>query len=229
MEAYLSHELPAIMREQTIIHGGNQSWLPKKYVQKSGCGLIAGTDLLLYFSRYKKGCRTELFGELPSDGTPVSSEVYSRLTDRMRKRFFPVLPGLGMSGWALMVGVNLYFLRFHLSLRACWRPAGPKLWKHMEEMLSKNIPVPMAIGQNIPFPWTNHRLAFYMKKTDGTYAEVCRVKAHFVTVTGMDDSWLRITSWGRGYYINRKEYEEYIKKYSSMLVCGILTVKKRRK
>ena len=78
------------MREQTIIHGGNQSWLPKKYVQKSGCGLIAGTDLLLYFSRYKKGCWTELFGELPSDGTPVSSEVYSRLTDRMRKRFFPV-------------------------------------------------------------------------------------------------------------------------------------------
>ena len=43
----------------------------------------------------------------------------------------------------------------------------------------------------------------------------------------MDDEWLRISSWGRLYYLKRSEFEEYVHKYSLGFTSNILLVEKR--
>jgi hypothetical protein len=45
-----------------------------------------------------------------------------------------------------------------------------------------------------------------------------------VTVTGMDDEWLQIASWGKRYFIRRCEYMEYIRKNSSYFASNILHI-----
>ena len=51
-------------------------------------------------------------------------------------------------------------------------------------------------------------------------------KSHYITATGIDSEWLRISSWGTEYYINRKEYDEYIRKYSTAIVSNILMLRR---
>ena len=51
-------------------------------------------------------------------------------------------------------------------------------------------------------------------------------KAHFVTITGMDEEWLRISSWGKEYFINRREYDDYVKTHSTWLVSNIGLVRR---
>ena len=46
-----------------------------------------------------------------------------------------------------------------------------------------------------------------------------------MTVTGLDESWAQISSWGRLLYINRTEFDEYTKKHSAGFLCSILYIK----
>ena len=43
----------------------------------------------------------------------------------------------------------------------------------------------------------------------------------------MDEDWLRISSWGRLYYINRQDFEEYIHRYSLSFVSNVLLVERK--
>lgn len=93
-------------------------------------------------------------------------------------------------------------------------------------MLVHDLPVILAVGPNFPIPWKRHKLAFYQKRGQ-EYIEACRTAAHFVVITGMCGQWLEISSWGNKYYVNMKEYEEYVAHYSCPLVSNIIYVKKR--
>jgi len=42
----------------------------------------------------------------------------------------------------------------------------------------------------------------------------------------MDELWLRVSSWGREYYIRRSEYLSYSRLHSLSLTCNILLVEK---
>lgn len=242
MESNLHHQFLTVRRGGIVSYGGNQSWFDHGYMRKSGCGVICSMDLLLYLNMYKAKCSTEFFQELPLQSTVenhtsantipmgaihnvVMEEDYSYLANQLHWKYFPVIPHLGMPGWSIVMGLNRYFRKYRIPLRASWGLQGRLLWKRMEEMLKKDIPVILAVGPNFPFTWTNHKLAFYMKKRDGGYERTCSVKAHFVTVTAMNDTWIRISSWGKEYYIKRKEYMSYVKKYSSFLVSNLIYIK----
>ena len=69
------------------------------------------------------------------------------------------------------------------------------------------------------------KLNLYIRRSDGTYVAASRVKAHYMTVTAMDDTWLTVSSWGRPYYIHRGEYEDYGKKHSIALVNNLVWLK----
>ena len=45
-------------------------------------------------------------------------------------------------------------------------------------------------------------------------------------VYGIDEQWLRISSWGREYYINRKEYERYTKENSSFAFSNLIYLRR---
>ena len=92
-------------------------------------------------------------------------------------------------------------------------------------MLSDDIPVILAVGPNLPFVWKKEKLTFYTKNHEGNLLPTAKTKAHFVTVTGRDGAWLRISSWGKEYYISIREYREYVKSHSSFLVSNVIDIK----
>jgi len=230
-ENYLRHSLPIIQRDDEVIRGGNQSWLPWKYMRKSACGNIAGTDLLMYLHKYRRGCQTGFFQGVDesSDEAAMPLDEYCTYIDRMRKSYFPVIPYGGMSGFSLALGLNAYFLRYRIPLRAFWGVRPGRMWECVEAMLKADVPVILSIGQNVPFVFTKHKVNLYIKVNKDTMAVGRKVKGHFVTVTGCSDEWIRITSWGKEFYIYKKDYEEYVKKHSSMLVSNILVIGRIRR
>lgn len=97
----LRHPYIAVMKEGRLSYGGNQQWSRKKAVQKYGCGVIAGTDLLLYLSLHKEYCKGKEFKNWEKENGILEAEEYMELAETMRRHYFPVIPGLGMPGWLL--------------------------------------------------------------------------------------------------------------------------------
>lgn len=216
----ISNPYPAIEKDGKLSFGGNQSWFPQSYLQKVGCGLIACTNLLLYLERYGTGCE-ELFDNTSKEKSSYTLAEYNSYAEWLNKKYFPVIPGVGMIGWFMVWGLNRYFRKHHMKIRAAWGVRPERLWTCMEEMLLKNLPVILSVGPNFPFVWRKNKLPFYIQNKDGNYVQACQVSGHYVTVTAMDETWLCISSWGKKYYINRQEYMEYARRYSGFLVSNM--------
>ena len=73
----------------------------------------------------------------------------------------------------------------------------------------QDIPVILSIGGNFPLIWKKDRLPLYRKTGDGVYIKSSSTRAHYVTVTGIEHGWLRISSWGQEWYINWREYRNF--------------------
>lgn len=225
---HLANPYVTVRQKEKIYYGGNQSWNQKKLVRTSGCGITASVDLLFYLNCYRKKCQSKLFSHIHRRGGPaeMSYEQYNHCVDFMYHHYFPILNYFGINGIYWILALNVYFLYHQMPLYARWGVFHKHLWEDIAKMLSDNIPVPLGIGPNFPFLWTNHKLNFYQKMQDGRYRVACQVKAHYVTVTGMDDTWLEIASWGKKYYINREEYWSYVKQYSNFFVSNIVYIKR---
>ena len=102
---------------------------------------------------------------------------------------------------------------------------GGKLWQRCEDMLRRDIPVIFSVGANFPKIWGRERLRLYTKLPDGTFRPSGSVRAHFMTATALDDTHIRVSSWGRMYYISRGEFDEYVKKHSGSIICNIVYIK----
>lgn len=153
-------------------------------------------------------------------------DAYMCRVKQMNRRYFPVIPGLGMTGFGLAFGLNRYFWKHHWDVRAFWGLRQDRFFDRMEEMLEQDIPVIMSIGPVFPNRWSRCRLPLY-KKYGEEYREVTRINAHFITATGMDREWIRAASWGNIYYINRAEYMEYARKKSTFIFSNLVMIKRK--
>ena len=221
----LKNKYISIAYESGSSFGGSQRLCGSKILADCGCGLIAAVDLLLYLSRNNEEFRAESLSEF-SFCEILPKENYNKLIKKMCHSYFPVIPRFGMNGLGLMAGMQMFFKRNSIPLSCYWRLSDKDLWYKVEEMLANDIPVIMSIGPNFPLVWKNQRVALYTKTGDGEYISSSHVKAHFITVTGIDEQWLEISSWGRRYYLNRRMYEEYVSKYSAAFVSNILYIKR---
>lgn len=224
--AELKHPYICVERNGERSYGGSQGWSSRSLVQKCGCGVIAGTDLLLYLHQNRPGCDTPVFCAAPNGGA-VEQRDYEVCADKLCRGYFPLIPYFGLNNLVLTVGLNRYFWKYRLELRARWGVRPSRLWEAVRTMLETDIPVILAIGANFPFVWQNHQVRFYLRAADGSYRSTYTVKAHYVAVTGWDGEWLQVSSWGGKYYINCKEYEEYVKKHSCCLLSNIVYVRSR--
>lgn len=220
----IKHNYISVGYGKSVSFGGSQMRSASRTVREVGCGVIAALDLLLYLTRSRPDCSCDFFRDAAADGV-IDEREYDLLVHRLSKRYFPLIPKLGINGLLLSAGLNAFFLRYRLPYRAAWGLGSRKLWKEIEEMLSSDIPVILAIGPNFPFFWHKNELDFYALRSDGTHFPACKIRAHYVTVIGMDDEWLRISSWGREYYIRKNEYEEYIRRQSGSIVSNIVKIK----
>lgn len=217
--AYIS-----VLRNGVLSYGGSQRWSDSAALRQCGCGVIAALDLLLYLRQQRTDCRG-LLKELPSAG-PIPWPLYDRCARQLSRRYMPVLPPIGTNGWAMALGLNGYFLRRGVPLRASWGVGRDRLWTRMGELLDSDVPVILSIGKNFPRVWRNVETAFYTPgREDGGPA--CSTNAHFVTVTAMDDRWLTVSSWGHPYRLSREEFDRYRREASASLLCTILDVRSK--
>lgn len=240
----LQHAYPSIEGS----YGGSQSWFENRNMSEGGCGVVAAGDLLLYLGMYRKGCRTEeMHGLFHGDGE-ISRPRYKRYLLGLRRNYFPVLPRLGMPYWALVLGLNRYFRKYHLGLKARWGVLPWNMTSRMEDMLRRDIPVVLAVGPRISLPilpgkrgqsvsgkgmraylkelfFRDERLNLYQEDDKGGLRCTARTKAHFIAATGIGDGKIKISSWGRPYVVDWEEYKAYVRRNSNYLMCNLCYIR----
>lgn len=226
MKTELRHRFIEVEGARGVTYGGNQRYSRQDYVRKYGCGVIASCDLLLYLSRFRDDCKKGFFAEASlKDG--ITLEKYNDLADRLRHHYLPVIPGYGINGFSLAIGLNMYFTRYGLPFTARWGVGHKHLWSSINEMLEKDIPVIFSIGNEFPRFWRKDRLGLYSAPDRDNLKPVKSTRAHYVSVTGCDEQWLRISSWGKEYYVNKVEYCRFVDEYSNYLFSNILYIKEK--
>ncbi len=196
----------------TYTYGGSQILSDNANIQRCGCGVVAAADLILYMG--------DVLG--PS---PLLLNSYNRFLKYLNKHYFPLIPRFGMNSLALTAGLNLYFRNRKLPFRAAWLVSGEKFYSNLEKQISENLPVIMSIGPNFPYFWRKNDLNLYSKINDA-YIKTGSARAHFVTATGIDEKYIRISSWGRELYINRDEFTTYRHANSNSFLCNMLKITK---
>ena len=209
-------------------YGGSQLLLPGRTEQAVGCGVVAALDLLLYLAR-AHGYSVQLGGaDVPRGEEAIPAADYARLAREVRRRYIPLIPGSGAGGFTLAAGLNRCFRANGLPYRAIWGVPYGRLWDEIGAMLAQDIPVDLSVGPNFPRLWQRHALRLY-RDEDGAARtpSADAARAHYVTVTGMDGGWLRVSSWGRAYEIRRDEYLAYVRAHSARLFSNILLIRRR--
>lgn len=217
----LKHPYITVAKEHKHFYGGSQMLSASPNMREVGCGVIAALDLLLYLCRFHEGCGSGFFAEAAADGV-IDSEEYDALAQRLSRRYFPLIPKLGINGLMLAAGLNVFFRRYGFPLRARWGVGSRRLFEEIEEQLAQDLPVILSIGPNFPLIWKKDTLCFYLPGHEDGSGSACSVRAHYVTVTGIDGRYLHISSWGRPYLIDREEYLRYIRRSSGSLVSNFV-------
>ena len=219
--------------------GGNQGWFEELSNKRKatrladfGCGLIGVGDILLYITGGK------VMDENSKQVTGISSSAYNDYILSIEKKYFHVLPKLGISGPLLAWGMNLYFLIHKKKIReatgakyhARWFVRKKNILKRAKEMLSNDIPVLFSVG---PGFFKKEKINLYTRaEHDGkpVFKQTSRTKDHYMIITGVlegEKTMLEISSWGSKYYISFNEYLHYIKKNDNSFFSNILYIKKK--
>lgn len=222
----LQHPYISIALPHGKSYGGGQQHAFDAMLRRCGCGVVAAADLLLYLTRWHTHGAVDYFAGLLTD-EPVPLPVYNALLRNLSRREFPMIPYAGINGVMLMAGMQLFFRRHGMPYTARWCLASGRLWERIEEMLRADIPVIMSVGPNFPLIWGDKCVRFYALSPAGGYVPASRAKAHYFTVTGLDGEWLRISSWGRRYYLRRREFEDYVKHTSTTIASNILLIARK--
>lgn len=210
MERELKRPYPRVWDGARLSYGGSQHWFAEETMRRCGCGVVACADALLYLTGR---------GELPM-------EEYRDYANHLR-RYFPLIPRRGIDGVRLALGFNACLRGNGLPVRARWCASGERFWPRLSEMLDADLPAVVAIGPNFPRFWDAKTLTLYRETPEGGYAPDSATKAHFVTVTGLDEAWMRVSSWGRRLYVGRAAYERYMRERSGALFTNLLYLKRK--
>ncbi len=209
----LKKEYWTIKSENTIFCGGNQKRFPDILMKRDGCGLIAAADVLGYLTDVNR-VRTE---------KEYWNYIYSK------QRYFHIIQGRGMPAWAMLMGVRKWCREEKLPYKIRWGCLPGKRYQNVIKMLSQDIPVILVVGPNFPNKFGKKCVKFYQKNESGEYIEAASTRGHYVVGLGMENGWLKISSWGSIYYINWKEFEEYASKTSFFLFTNICCISKKKR
>lgn len=224
VEHRLLHSFPAEDNNGLLTYGGSQLLSESAVIRKCGCGVVAAADLLIYLHRHRRGCTAEALRQFSAE-RPISATEYNALLKSLALRYFPLTPPVGINGLSLAYGLNRFFRHSGIKLCAQWGVNYKRLWSSIEQMIDADIPVIFAVGPNFPQFWQDDKTWLYTRLPDGSYKKIGAIRAHFMSVTAISEEWLTVSSWGHRYFINRPEYESYVKAHSSKLLCNIVYIK----
>lgn len=243
--------------ENEVSYGGRQQWFSDKIVaskatrlHKYGCGVIALADLFMYLSCTRSYIRqSSALESLEKDGK-LLKENYLSYVEYIRDKYVYVLPKLGVPNVELIVAANRYFITHQMPYLAKMGYLIDQrvLLQNMITMLQKDLPVILLIGR--PFPRVIYQnvlkckkvgVTFYeQRKSDEGYSYVpasTNVEGHYVVVTEIlidkearqkrDKVMLKISSWGKIYYMSYYEYCKYVMRYGTSLQGSIIHIVER--
>ena len=220
----LKHPLCAVAYPDGLSFGGSQMHSSDNTMVKCGCGIVAVQEVLLYLIRYHGCPGKDLFGEMAFKAV-VSSEEYHKVLDHIRARYLHLIPSFGINGISLVTGMNAAFRRYGFPYRGQWKIASRSFYPSMEEMLLNDIPVIISVGPNFPAVWGKRTVALNPERNMiGIPAQ--GINAHYMIATGLDDECIHVSSWGRRYSIDRREYDEYVRRISSSIVSNLVYIKR---
>ncbi len=199
--------------------GISQTWSSSSVYRGYGCGTTAALMVLGYLHWHHPKGHSVPFANFPKS---PNREQCVRLIDTVGQRYFPVLPRFGMNGFSLAGYMHLYFRRFRMPYRAMWYSMGSGLLSRMDEMLANDIPVIFSVGPDFPLLWQKHPLPLYGKV--GDRMPVTSVRAHYMVAVGVENGWIRLSSWGREYALPVGEWLTHHKYHSGGLVDGIVYI-----
>ena len=222
-KAGLRHGYLSVEKGGRNSFGGNQNWFGGM-LEKCGCGIISAADLLWYL---EKKANAESSGKL-------GFEEYEQYVRKLRRSFL-LIPYHGMPGFVMAACLDHYLKKRKLGYRAYWGTLPGKFQTTIREMLENDIPVPFCVGPCLTQAFAKkgtRGLKLYEKRTgdDGSEQLVWTktVHSHFMTMTGIEGDWVRVSSWGEEYYISMKELEAFVKKDGLGLFTNIISVRKIR-
>ncbi|MBE6023792.1 MAG: hypothetical protein E7231_11285 [Cellulosilyticum sp.] len=247
-----------IRDEHRRSYGGNQTWFPKEgtieehFTHEYGCGVIAITDLFLYWAMTRpNGGNTLAAGSIEAYNK-ISKEKYMSLVEEIRKRYAFIFASAGTFGLQLERAINSYAKDNNINCRAKLEMDLNDLTmlKRIQQSLDNNHPVILMVGHSFPLILSRLRkkgIPFYkqtrifgtsIKNKDKPYAcyEIAKknIFGHFVTITGMiidaqseranEHIMLRIASWGSEYYISYHHLRQYINQMSMPYLTAVITI-----
>lgn len=214
-----------------VSYGGNQNWSKSRKMQKVGCGVIAMADLCIYLAEQNPNMMTDAIRKINKPKGLYNKNDYLEFVRFFYVHYVILLMHKGMLGIAMKHTMNRYFMLNDIGLKAKWKmfQSDEAMMKDIRHLIRKNKPVILAIGQNRYNPFGTKGIRFYVEK-DGAMKESHRgeVHSHYVTVTGVETvkgrEYLVVSSWGKKYYIDYKEYRDYVNNVGDKITSGILYI-----
>lgn len=255
----LQKQYISVQDQGNISYGGNQEWFPnekmaitKRLIHYYGCGVIAITDLFLYWALTLKNGKDTLAGQYIDKNGKIAKEKYMALVEEVRTKYAFIFGRAGTFAFQLTMAINRYIRENHIEHEAKLDLGLDDLTmlKRIQTMLNSNQPVILMIGNSFPilnFSKTKKGVPFYRQRLKvsskvnsqhESYAKYGLVKkgvfGHFVTITDMiidehperthEHIMLKITSWGNEYYISYHHLRRYINTYSTPYLSAIITI-----
>lgn len=199
--------------DQGFFRGGSGPLDARKNAM--GCGVVAFSDLLLYLGNGDPG---KIIAENRSYVNRINGQnAYTEYYNCIYEFLGGVSKRSGISGMKLAMRFNRLSKREKWGLRAFWGISAGKLYGRVEEMLAKDLPVILCIPMILFGKNKKEGLPFYCMKS-GKLQKAATVSAHYVMITGVvteygnEEVLFEISSWGKKYYINWKEYENMMRR-----------------
>ena len=239
-------------------YGGNQEWFSKeegslkdRITHEYGCGVIAITDLFLYWAMTLEEGKETFAAGFINDANQITKENYMELVRKIRDEYAFIFGKAGTFGIQLAEAINEYVKDNHLNFKASLitRLSDLEMLHKIQNMLKHNKPIILMIGQSspvilsrlqkkgLPFYKQNKTIDILARNKKKSYASyrVSRknVYGHFVTITGViideqaeiasQNIMLRISSWGQEYYVSYHQLRFYIKHISKPYLSAIIS------
>lgn len=222
------HNYVAIQTPDGISYGGNQNWFASldrnrrgSVLSGYGCGLVALGDFFLMAGRrfpalqpsMDNGCFRPVGGAGAKRGSCLERKRYLAYLQSLGKGYLVILPHLGSNAWQIWAAAWRYMRRSGQKGRMYWCVFPWNFQKRAAAMLERGLPVLFCVGPNLnPFR-KKEQVPMYQLK-DGRLEEICKIKARYMNLTGLfweesGELYLRVSSWGKCYYISWREYEAY--------------------
>ena len=156
-----------------VMRGGNQSRFGKN-IKRSGCGMIAACDMLLYLN----------------DKRSLSESEYKQFIAENSSNFFYRLHFniIGVAAFRIVKFLRRQGYSFRFVPRR--RLKGASFEQHIAEVLNEGTPVIVRIGLN------GKKLSYKVTYTVNGRVSQGTVSWHYITVTGMENGVLTYSKWG---------------------------------